>query len=60
MGLQATAGGGGRGMRLAHEPGEFVKLLQVILHVFCLQSDSKMESYIPGQMLNLGDGLGSM
>jgi hypothetical protein len=26
-----------------------VKLLQVILHVFCLQSDSKMESYIPGQ-----------
>jgi biotin carboxylase len=59
MGLQATAGGGGRGMRLAQEPGEFVKLLQVILHVFCLQSDWKMESYIPGQMLNLGDGLGS-
>jgi acetyl-CoA carboxylase biotin carboxylase subunit len=29
MGLQATAGGGGRGMRLAQEPGEFVKLLQV-------------------------------
>jgi acetyl-CoA carboxylase biotin carboxylase subunit len=28
MGLQATAGGGGRGMRLAQEPGEFVKLLQ--------------------------------
>lgn len=27
--LQATAGGGGRGMRLANEPGEFVKLLQV-------------------------------
>jgi len=26
---QATAGGGGRGMRLANEPGEFVKLLQV-------------------------------
>lgn len=28
---QATAGGGGRGMRLANEPGEFVKLLQVPL-----------------------------
>ena len=28
--FQATAGGGGRGMRLANEPGEFVKLLQVI------------------------------
>jgi hypothetical protein len=33
-----------------------VKLLQVIVHFFCLQSDSKMESYIPGQILNLGDG----
>ncbi len=43
MGLQATAGGGGRGMRLAQEPGEFVKLLQVFLHAFCLQSYSKME-----------------
>lgn len=28
-GFKATAGGGGRGMRLAKEPGEFVKLLQV-------------------------------
>lgn len=27
--MKATAGGGGRGMRLAKEPGEFVKLLQV-------------------------------
>ena len=27
---KATAGGGGRGMRLAKEPDEFVKLLQVI------------------------------
>jgi len=27
-GFKATAGGGGRGMRLAKEPGEFVKLLQ--------------------------------
>lgn len=32
---QATAGGGGRGMRLANEPGEFVKLLQVS-HTLCL------------------------
>lgn len=29
--LKATAGGGGRGMRLAKEPDEFVKLLQVCL-----------------------------
>lgn len=29
--LKATAGGGGRGMRLAKEPDEFVKLLQVLL-----------------------------
>lgn len=28
---QATAGGGGRGMRLANEPEEFVKLLQVFV-----------------------------
>lgn len=27
--VQATAGGGGRGMRLANDAGEFVKLLQV-------------------------------
>ncbi|KAK6936748.1 Carbamoyl-phosphate synthetase large subunit-like, ATP-binding domain [Dillenia turbinata] len=26
--IKATAGGGGRGMRLAKEPGEFIKLLQ--------------------------------
>lgn len=31
--LKATAGGGGRGMRLAKEPDEFVKLLQVPLFV---------------------------
>ena len=31
---QATAGGGGRGMRLANEPEEIVKLLQV--HAFPL------------------------
>ena len=30
--LKATAGGGGRGMRLAKERDEFVKLLQVF---FC-------------------------
>lgn len=29
---QATAGGGGRGIRLANQPEEFVKLLQV--HAF--------------------------
>lgn len=28
---KATAGGGGRGMRLAKEPDEFVKLLQVMI-----------------------------
>ncbi|RWW81601.1 hypothetical protein BHE74_00009988 [Ensete ventricosum] len=32
--LQATAGGGGRGMRLAKEPEEFVKLLQVLADKF--------------------------
>lgn len=32
--LQATAGGGGRGMRLAKEPEEFVKLLQVLPFLF--------------------------
>lgn len=31
--LKATAGGGGRGMRLAKEPHEFVKLLQVIIEM---------------------------
>ena len=34
--FKATAGGGGRGMRLAKEPDEFVKMLQVLpqMHVF--------------------------
>lgn len=31
--LQATAGGGGRGMRLAKEPEEFIRLLQVCLYI---------------------------
>lgn len=31
--LKATAGGGGRGMCLAKEPKEFVKLIQVCLIV---------------------------
>jgi len=34
--LKATAGGGGRGMRLAKEPDEFVKLLQVLANAICL------------------------
>lgn len=34
--LKATAGGGGRGMRLAKEPDEFVKLLQVLVNAICL------------------------
>ena len=31
--FKATAGGGGRGMRLAKQPDEFVKLLQVLLQI---------------------------
>lgn len=31
--LKATAGGGGRGMRLAKERDEFVKLLQVWFYI---------------------------
>lgn len=34
--LKATAGGGGRGMRLAKEPDEFVKLLQVLINAIRL------------------------
>lgn len=38
--MKATAGGGGRGMRLAKEPDEFVKLLQVRIFFLLIHVDA--------------------
>ncbi|KAH9805565.1 Biotin carboxylase [Citrus sinensis] len=47
--IKATAGGGGRGMRLAKEPDEFVKLLQSVRILAQESSHARANSLLPCQ-----------